>query len=147
MIRIATQDDLPRIVELGRTLHATSSYASLSFDDEKVASLMAVLIDGAGVVFVAEQEGLVIGGIAGGVTEHWFSKDKVAFDYSFFIDPKHRHGITAMKIASTFMEWARLKGATQVRMGITTEINVEGTSRLYRALGFESAGVLFKKEI
>lgn len=147
MIRPAIHSDIPRIVELGRLLHDTSSYAALSFDDGKVAALMAALIDGAGVIFVAERDGLVVGGIAGGITEHWFSRDKLAFDYSFFIDPAHRHGITAMKLASAFMEWARLRGVSRISMGITTDINLEGTTRLYHALGMKNAGILFMKEI
>jgi L-amino acid N-acyltransferase YncA len=147
MIRPATNDDIPRIIELGRLLHQSSSYAAMEFDEGMAASFIEQLISGVGVVFVAEIDGVVVGGIAGGITEQWFSSELLAFDYSFFIDPKTRSGITATKLVRAFTEWARLKGAKHIQIGITTDINVEGTSRFYRALGFEDAGLFFNKEL
>lgn len=146
MIRPATAEDVPRLVELGEMLHRMSTYRGLSYDREKVGAVLLSLIAGSGVVFVSERDGLVMGGMAGGLTEHWFSRDKLAFDYSLFIQPGARHGITAMKLIYAFCEWARLRGARQVRLGITTGLNIDSTSRLYRACGFEDAGKLFVKE-
>lgn len=145
MIRVATHDDVPSLVELGRLLHDISSYSTLGYDEEKVARQVTSLIDGAGAVFVSEREGEVVGFMVGGVTEHWFSGEKVAFDYSFFVHPDHRHGVTAVRLISAFERWAKKQGATQIRMGITTAVNVKGTTRLFKALGFEDAGVLFSK--
>ncbi|WP_337261254.1 MULTISPECIES: GNAT family N-acetyltransferase [unclassified Serratia (in: enterobacteria)] len=147
MIRVATHEDIPALVSLGEMLHNESSYARLSYNRGKVFDLMGRVIDGAGVIFVSVKNGEVVGGIAGAVTEHWFSDEKLAFDYSFFVAPKHRHGITAMKLLCAFCEWAKLKGATEIRLGITTAINVEGTAKLYRSMGFEDAGLLFRKEV
>ena len=79
MIRAATKADIPRILELGLMLHATSSFRHIPFDSEKVASMMSDLMDGAGVVFVAERDGVVVGGLAGGVTEYFFSREKLGF--------------------------------------------------------------------
>lgn len=145
MIRAATPDDVPCLVSLGRLLHDISSYAALGYDDDKVARQCLALINGAGALFVSEREGEVIGFIGGGITEHWFSGEKVAFDYSFFVHPDHRHGVTAVRLIAAFERWAKGQGATQIRMGITTAVNVKGTTRLFKALGFEDAGVLFSK--
>lgn len=147
MIRAATHDDVPSLVRLGSLLHDMSSYAGLGYDEDKVGRQCRSLIDGAGAVFVSVFEGEVVGFIGGGVTEHWFSGEKIAFDYSFFVHPEFRHGVTAVRLIKAFEMWASSQGAVQMRMGITTSINVEGTSRLYRALGFEDAGVLFNKEL
>lgn len=147
MIRVATHEDVDSIVMLGRLLHDISSYASQGYDEAKVAQQCRTLIDGAGIVFVAIKSGEVVGFFGGGITEQWFSHDKVAFDYSFFVHPEHRHGVTAVKLIQAFTMWAKDQGATQIRMGITTAVNVEGTTRLYKALGFHDAGVLFSKEI
>lgn len=145
MIRPATHDDVPALVSLGRLLHDTSSYAGLGYDDEKVSRQCKLLIDGAGAVFVSQLEDEVVGFIGGGVTEHWFSGEKVAFDYSFFVHPQHRHGVTAVRLICAFETWAKSQGAVQIRMGITTAVNVQGTTRLFKALGFDDAGVLFSK--
>lgn len=147
MIRVATHDDVPSLVALGQILHDTSSYSALGYDPEKVARQVEALINGAGGVFVADRDGQVIGFIGGALTEHWFSGDKVAFDYSFFVHPQYRHGVIAVRLVQAFEHWARASGAKQIRMGITTAINIEGTARLFKALGFENAGVLFSKEL
>ena len=147
MIRPATKEDIPALVALGGMLHSESSYSNLRFIPEKVAVFLQRVIDGAGVVFVSEKDGEVNGGIAGSVMEHWFSDEKIAFDYSLFISPKYRQGIAALRLMHAFCEWAKLKGAREIRMGITTGINVDGVARLYRSMGFEDAGILFRKEV
>lgn len=147
MIRAATHDDIPRLVELGQLLHGTSTYAGSDIKPEKIATLLGQLIDGLGVVFAAEVDGEVVGGFAGAITEQWFSDDLIAFDYSLFIEPSKRQGLTALKLVLAFQNWAKAKGAKEIRMGITTGMNVEGTSRLYRHLGFEYVGPLFRMEI
>lgn len=147
MIRPATHDDVPRLVELGTLLHQTSCYSEMGYSAEKVEKHLRALIDGLGVVFAAEVDGKVVGGFAGAVAEQWFSNDLIAFDYSVFIEPGRRQGILASRLILTFKEWARIKGAKQIHMGITTAMNVEGTARLYRHLGFREAGPLFKMEI
>lgn len=147
MIRPATLADIPRLVELGAMLHSMSSYSTLGFVPERAAETLRRLIEGDGVVFVADRDGVVVGGMAGAIATHWFSDETLAFDYSLFVDPKSRHGITAAKLVAAFEEWARLRGARMVSMGITTGLHVEQTARFYRALGFEDAGLLFRKEI
>lgn len=148
MIRAAKHSDVPRLVELGAMLHRSSGYASLPFSPGKVASFLGELIDGqSGVVFVAEIDGVVVGGMAGGIIDQWFCDEMVAYDYSIFIDPARRSGITAIRLVRAFEEWARLRGARHVQMGIGTQLNVEGTSKLYQSLGFELFAPLFQKEI
>jgi len=147
MIRPARHDDIPRLVELGTLLHDTSSYARRSLNPEKVTRFLAQLIDGLGVVFVAEVDGEVVGGFAGAVTEQWFSDDLIAYDYSFFIEPSKRQGLIAIKLILAFQEWAKAKGAKEIQMGITTGVHVEGTTKLYRRLGFEYNGPLFRMEV
>lgn len=147
MIRPATIEDIPRIVELGNMLHQESRYAAISFSEEKVAALMKHLIQVDGVVFVAEVDGEIVGGIAGGVTEFWFSTEKQAFDYSFFLAPDARHGMQAVRLMVAFESWAKLRGARQVDMGITTDIHVDKSARLYTGMGYKDCGKLFVKEI
>lgn len=147
MIRPAQLSDVTRIVEIGAVLHYTSAYRRISFNRAKVATLMQSLINGAGVVFVAERDGQVVGGIAGGVTAHWFSDELVGYEYSFFVLPEARHGLIATKLLIAMKAWCKAKGAKALRIGITTGINVEGTARFYRSMGFTDAGNLFEGEL
>ena len=148
MIRPATIDDIPRLVELGRAFHTESpEYREISFDENKTVETLAGLINGMGVVFVAISGGHIQGGIAGMVSEFWFSRERVAIDLALFIEPSSRHGLLALKLILTFKSWARNVGATQVKMGITTGINVDGTRRLYQSTGLEECGIMFKERI
>ncbi|TWC18119.1 acetyltransferase (GNAT) family protein [Pseudomonas sp. SJZ085] len=147
MIRPAKHSDVPRLIELGTLLHDTTSYASMNFSPEKSATFLHSLINGLGVVFVAEIDGQIVGGMAGGLTDQWFSDDLIAYDYSIFIEPGRRSGITAVRLIKTFEQWAILKGAKQLHMGIGTGVNVEGTARLYQSCGLNHFGPLMMKEL
>jgi GNAT superfamily N-acetyltransferase len=146
-VEVATPDDAAEIAALGQLLHDTSSYAAIPYRPAKVEALMRNLASGAGVVFVVRREGKIVGGIAGAVSEHWFSDEMLGWEYSFFVEPSARHGITAMKLMSAFTLWCKARGAKRVRIGITTGVNVEGTAKLYRFMGFQDLGPLFEMEL
>lgn len=147
MIRPAKHSDVPRLIELGTLLHATTSYSTMSFCPDKSAAFLHELINGQGVVFVAEVRGEVVGGMAGAVTDQWFSNDLIAYDYSLFVEPSRRNGVIAVRLIQTFREWAKLKGAKQIYMGIGTGVSVEGTTRLYESQGLRNIGPLLMMEI
>lgn len=147
MIRPAKHSDVPRLIELGTLLHATTSYSTMSFCPDKSAAFLHELINGQGVVFVAEVRGEVVGGMAGAVTDQWFSNDLIAYDYSLFVEPSKRNGVIAVRLIQTFKEWAKLKGAKQIYMGIGTGVSVEGTTRLYESQGLRNIGPLLMMEV
>lgn len=147
MIRPAIHSDVPRLVELATLLHATSDYSKQAFCPMKTGEFFHSLINGQGVIFVAEVSGEVIGGMAGGVIDQWFSNDLIAYDYSLFVEPSRRTGIIAVRLIQTFKEWARIKGAKQLHMGIGTGLGVEGTTRLYESQGLRKIGPLLMMEL
>lgn len=147
MIRPAKHSDVPRLIELGALLHSTTSYSTMNFCPVKSAAFLHELINGQGVVFVAEVRGEVVGGMAGGVIDQWFSNDLIAYDYSLFVEPSKRNGVIAVRLIQTFKEWAKLKGAKQIYMGIGTGVSVEGTTRLYESQGLRNIGPLLMMEI
>lgn len=147
MIRPARHSDVPRLIELGTLLHATTSYSTMSFCPDKSAAFLHELINGQGVVFVAEVRGEVVGGMAGAVTDQWFSNDLIAYDYSLFVEPAKRNGVIAIRLIQSFKEWAKIKGAKQIYMGIGTGVSVEGTTRLYESQGLRNIGPLLMMEI
>lgn len=147
MIRPATHSDIPRILELGVLMHQLTAYASRPYDQEKAGQFMASLISGGGVVFLAEIDGVVVGGLAGALGECWFNDERFAYEIAFFLEPKRRSGFTAARLAKAFIAWAELRGAKRVEAGITTGCGVEGIARLYRSLGFQSSHPMFELEI
>lgn len=147
MIRAATPADIPSIIEIGVVLHATTAFASQPYVHEKAAAFLLELIEGQGVVFVAEVDGEVVGAMAGGIVDQWFSHELIAYDYSIFVLPSRRNGLLALKLIRAFVEWARIMGAAQVQMGIGTAVNVEGTGRLYESAGFRLLGPMYVQEL
>lgn len=147
MIRPAQMADTARIVEIGEAMHQESAYRSIPYSRDKVLGLMRSMIQGAGVVFVAEKGGEIVGGIAGGVSAHWFGDELYGYELGLFVLPEHRHGLVAMKLLLAWKNWCKEQGARSLRMGITTGVNVEGTARFYRHMGFQDAGNLFHMEI
>lgn len=144
MIRAAKQGDVDALVALGFEMHLESRFCGERYEQDKVRALMSALIGGEGVVFVAERDGEVIGGIAGGVTERWFSRTKVAFDYGLFVRKGVRHGIIAMKLVSALVRWAQSMGITCVECGVVSGVHPENTAQLYEAIGFDRVGILLE---
>jgi hypothetical protein len=43
-----------------------------------------------------------------------------------------------------FTEWARARGAVEICLGISTDVQVEQTARFYHLLGLRQFGLLFE---
>lgn len=142
MIRQATIEDIPRLIELGRMMHAESRYAALDYAPQKVDALLQRLIAD-GFMVVAQSGERVVGGFAGMISEHWFSHDLIAADLALFIEPDARGGMTAPRLVRAFRDWARGRGAKLIHAGITTGVHEEETARLYEALGGRKCGELY----
>lgn len=137
-IRVATLDDVPRILELGELLHRESPrWSRLSFNREKAGRTISALITGAaGVVFLAETDGVVMGGIAGMAEAHWSSDDVLAHEVSFFMAPEARGNMVATRLICALRAWAELRGAIWLQAGTSTGLDPERTAGLYERLGF-----------
>ena len=149
MVRNATAGDIPVLIELGARMYIESRYSRNSpFDEEKCAELARALISSpAGCLLVVEKNGAVIGWLAGGIAEQWFSRQLMAFEYGLFIAPEHRGGSAGPRLARAFIDWAKGQGATLSNMGITTGVHEERTGQLYSRLGLHRSGLLYSMEV
>lgn len=147
MIRFATKEDIPTIIKLGREMHEESNYASLAYSEEKVKALIENLLEN-GVIFVAERNGEVIGGIMGMTYQPYFSNEKIASDLGLFLAKSSRGLMTAPKLIRMFTNWAEEQpGVKQIRPGISVGGDVEGVTKLYERCGYKAAGAVFMKEV
>ncbi|WP_186187909.1 GNAT family N-acetyltransferase [Burkholderia gladioli] len=146
MIRDATVDDIPSLVELGARMAAESPrYRRLAFSGEKLAALFTRLIEWEdGFLMVAEHDGEQVGVMAACVLEHWMSTDRVASEFGLFVLPEHRGRPSALRLARAYQSWARTRGAREITFGISTGVHVEQTARFYRAIGLVDAGLIFE---
>lgn len=141
-LRMATVEDFPELVVLGRQMHLESSFAPLDYDVERVKETLANLIDESQLVLVAEGiNGNIVGYMLGRVSQSWFGSDMVANDLALYIHPDHRGGMLVVRLINTFVQWAKLAGAKQIRPGVISgSRTAEG---LYERLGFTRCGATF----
>jgi GNAT superfamily N-acetyltransferase len=146
MIREARHDDIPALLTLAQEMHAESPrYSLLRFSADKVAGLFCCLIDSPdGLLLVADNGGEIAGGIAAMVTPHWFSDDLVSSDIGLFMLPRHRGGMTAVRLMRGYIEWAKFRGALQIQAGISTGVQVEESAALYRRMGLKQFSIGFE---
>ncbi|EMG5747239.1 GNAT family N-acetyltransferase [Yersinia enterocolitica] len=148
MIRPATIDDIPALVALGARMHRESRYVTFSFDEDKCAALAVSLINAEfGVVLVVEESDQLVGWVAGGIGEQYFSHERMAFEYGVFIDTAYRGGTAGYRLVKAFIEWATNHGARVINMGITTGVHEERTGELYQRLGLARTGSLYSMEV
>lgn len=143
MIREATLDDIPRLLELGQVMHQESPvYNAFPLNEDRVVGFLSYLINSDdGCVFVAIQDGEVIGGMAGIVSEHLWSDIRLAYDIGWFFLPEHRGHLTSIRILQAFLEWAKSK-AEQIMIMNTSGVNTERILPLYEKQGFKKAGAI-----
>lgn len=147
MIRHATLSDLPAILELARLMHMESRFKGVPHSSEKVGQIFSKLIDGAGLVLVAEKDGELVGAIAAAVIELWFSTVKVGQDFGLFVHPTHRGGMLAARLVKGYERWAKSQGAYAAELGINTGLQLEKTGLLLSHLGYTTVATLHAKEI
>ncbi len=146
MIRAATHNDLGALLLLSEQMHTESGYRRYPFAIEKMAALFSGLINGQGCLFVADDDGTLVGMMAGYCEESWFTTARVAGEYGVYVVPESRGGGHAVGLIAMFRDWALEQGADLIQMGITTGITTERTAALYERLGFRRNGIIFEHE-
>lgn len=147
-LRVALKSDIPTLVAMGSAfIHESTSFKQRGFIPEKASKHFEWLIDGNGVVFLAEDEGEIIGGFAGGITTDWQSDHKLAFDYVMYVSPKFRSTGVARELVFTFILWAKEMGANRINCGTATMVNTDQCVKLYESLGFINVGSFLELEV
>lgn len=145
-IRLAELADVPRLVEMGHRFLDASPWAKFGKRENRVRDLPEVVrrIVTYGVAFVAEQDGVVIGGLLGTIGPAWcIPSETVATELAWWIDEEHRGGRTAVKLLRTFEGWAYAQGASAVAL-----TSIDATAgRLLEALDYRMVERSYWKEL
>lgn len=147
-IRVATMEDLPRILDLGELLHKESPrWSRMSFNRAKAAEYIAnLIIQPNGVVFLAERGGEVVGGIAGTVAQYWCSDDLLGYEVSLFMDGGARGTMAPARLICALEAWCELRGALWTTAGTSTGLDPERTAGLYETLGWSRCMIGLEKQ-
>lgn len=143
-VRLATLADIDQLIELGRQMSQESPrFSRLGYVPGKVRQVLEFLIEHPdGLVLAGEIDGRVLGVLVATCSEHFFSHDRVASELVVFVAPQARGGQLVVRMVKAFEAWAKDRGAREITMGISTEVNAERTAALYERLGFPVTGYM-----
>jgi GNAT superfamily N-acetyltransferase len=132
MIREATPDDIPRLVELGVRFMRESDYGQhLAVNEAAIAQLAAMLIEAPhGAVFVAEEAGEIVGTIGVIATHHPHSGEAVMSELCWYVLPRARG--CGVRLLLKAEGWARARG---VKKSLVVSPSA-AVSDLYRRMGY-----------
>lgn len=143
MIRVATAADIPRLIEMGTHFMAETSYGKrLGNNPDQMATIGAQLIENEqGVLFVAEQDGELVGMIGALCFAHHISGERVAAEVFWWVEPSFRGcGVRLMKRAE---QWAKAAGAVRFQMvSPSPEVGA-----LYERMGYEPIEVAYERAL
>jgi GNAT superfamily N-acetyltransferase len=154
-IRLATPADVPALGRLGALLMRTH----YKFDPQRFMDPGDDPADGYGwflgkqlkdedvVIFVAEQDGDVIGYVYAGLEPiSWKElRDECGFIHDVVVDERGRRSGTATALIEKAIEWLRERGAPRVMLW-TAEPNV-GAQQLFAKLGFRRTMIEMTREL
>jgi len=149
-IRIATELDLFWLVQLAKTyVEEADRWGNLTFDPERAVKYAALAIeDKDQQIFIAVEEGEIVGFIWVTIMGQVWTADPIARDLFLYVHPEHRNASVAIGLVVAFEKWAEACGAKAIHVGANSGINEDkAASGLYRHLGYEPGGANFYKTL
>ena len=143
-----TLDDIKEVASLAERFHGESIYKDLDYDLCKFSAVLKQIVEldnQIGIVYTVDN--VIVGAMAGYVSEYFFSKDKIAGEYGVFIDKSHRGGYAVIRMIKHFENWAIKQGAKIIQLGVSANINADKVGRLYQKLGYNDTFQVYRKGI
>lgn len=144
MIRLATEADLDRSIELGKKMWSESRYRFYDYNEEKTRNFLSTCINHKdGMFFVAEVEGQVVGGVCGWIDTFYFGNDRLLVDILLFVEPGRRGQLVGMQLLKRYTEFGKENGVAQIVISNSTDVDKERTAALYEAAGYKRVGYVY----
>jgi GNAT superfamily N-acetyltransferase len=87
---------------------------------------------------------VLVGMLGGYLVEYFFCDETLVADEILFVDRRYRGGVAALRLVRAIQQWAFERGAKEVCLGISTNVNVETTGKFYQRMGFTYVGGIYK---
>lgn len=115
-IRAATFADGQRIVEMAQRFLAVTAYGELlEPTTAAIATLVSTVLE-AGVIFVAEADGGLVGMIALVALVHPINGRRYAEELTWWVEPEYRRSTIGPKLLGSAEDWARQNGCQGLKM-------------------------------
>lgn len=150
MIRTATFDDLPAVVDLARLYH-DEAHTELPFDLDYVRDALRIrtidTMDGICLLLIGADG--IAGFLAGAVTMHFSAPIKIAVELAWYVRPDQRGRSTGM--LDEFEGWARWKGCSMCSLALNEfpgdAARTKALIRIYDRRGYRPFERAFLKKI
>ena len=146
MIRNATPEDLPRILELGAQSLVDGPYAGRIKNSPEQAARLALetILHANGKVLLLENEaGLIVGILGFFVFPHYFTGEPTATEIIWYVLPEERKGGGGLQLLWQAEKEAKEIGA--IRMGFTAPNS--DVAAIYQRFGYQQVEVSFMKDL
>ena len=133
---------------LGKMAHAESSFSRLEFSGDKLLSVAASNAkDPDRVIFMAYSGDAPVGVFVGNIASYYFGPDLVAVDTIWYVIPEQRGTYVGIKLLELFENWAKSKGAADIRIGQSSTIKPEVFEGLLEKRGYKFIGANYRMGI
>ncbi len=145
MIREATVDDIPVLVEMARKFHSHANMEQwgLTFDPPSMGVYIEMLIflQTANIFVLEEEDGIIVGSIAG-ILNPWFMDYSIVLvnELWWWVEPGSK-GTKAMK--EEFYQWAKSRGTTKKIMNSISGPKEKVVQRYYKMEGLQYMESMF----
>ena len=141
MIRQAQAEDFFDILELGREFVKAFPY-EVTYDDRVTGQTIFAVMEN-GVIFVIEEDGIVVGMLGGLINQFFFSEEKYAAELIWYVRPEYRGSVSAKKLPLMFEAWAKDQGAKHICMASLDKT----LDKFYARLGYTLSEQSFHKSL
>jgi GNAT superfamily N-acetyltransferase len=144
VIREATTEDIPRVVELGKLSLIDGPYReTIKFNHEQATRFATLIIQAVGKVLVWEEGGETVGLLAFLLMPHYLSGEQTAQEVMWYVLPEHRSGGTAIRLLWAAEELAKKLGAKRM-LFTAPNMNV---AHIYERFGYKQIEIGFQKAL
>ena len=143
------EKDVPEVIELGARMHQESRYNRWEYDKNYCAEMAKRVLSEKGLFFsdIAREEGKLVGMMFGFLNRIPFCNASAAIDLIVYVIPEKRNGRLAMKLIKDYERWARIVGAEEIQLGVSSGTNPDKVAKFYNRLGYTSYGHFLRKEV
>lgn len=117
-LRLATLDDIPKLMRFAKNFWLASPYKSMKFDAIRGEAFLRSIITGSkmdSIILVALHDGEAIGFLVGTSDQPAFSSARIAVELGWWIEPDRRGTRASFLIYSAYEDWAKRIGCSHVQ--------------------------------
>ena len=141
IIRRATLLDVSAIIFLLQMMHKETEIETPKINTAKMLDRINMLLH-KGVVLVAEKDKLIVGTIAGQVSQDWWTDEQHLADTWYYVRKDYRKSIIGKKLLQDFIKIAK-EAKVKLRLGHIFSCDIKRKDKFYERMGFVKAGSVY----